>query len=369
MKRTIISIFMLLPFVVAAQKNYTISGKLTGLKESSKVFLSSINGGRWVNTDSAEVKGGKFFFKGSVDAPKQIILTLKRLKSEEKRYNTDQLAFFVENAKISVIGNDSIKNAKVSGSISEKENSELMTSITPLTDAIISLNNKFYKKPKDEAWKKATDSVNWMVDEIKRRNWKFVASHLNSFMGLYIFNQDILSGSFESAKVDPLFEKFSSELKTSALGDQVAKKMEIGRRRQAGVKVADFTQNDLNGKPFTLSSLRGKYVLVDFWASWCAPCRAENPNVVKAYNSLKNKDFEIVSVSLDANKESWKQAIEKDGMPWIHVSDLKYYKNEVALMFGINSVPQNLLINPQGIIVARNLRGEDLTEKISALMK
>ncbi|RZJ63815.1 MAG: TlpA family protein disulfide reductase, partial [Flavobacterium sp.] len=147
-------------------------------------------------------------------------------------------------------------------------------------------------------------------------------------------------------------------------------KLEIGKRRQTGIAATDFTQNDLNGKPFKLSSLRGKYVLVDFWASWCVPCRAENPNLVKAYQKLKDKNFEIVGVSLDqGSKDAWANAIKQDGLPWIQVSDLNGWKNEVALMYGINSVPQNLLINPQGIIIGKNLRGEELTEKLFELIK
>jgi len=363
------------PLTLMAQGGYIITGKLPGLTVPAKAYLVTLQNGAWKEKDSVAIVNGKFQFKGSVSEPQQAIMAVRRNGAPESRTQSDNLGFFLENSNIVFTATDSIIRSKITGSVADRESRELEATIRPITKNIMRLNNKFSKSNKTsvnysaEERKTASDSVaNW-VAEIKNIRLKFVQSHLNTFMGLYTYNTAILGSKFDPAAVEPLFKKLAPQLQSSPLGKLTADRIAIAKRGQAGIKVTDFTQADVNGKPFTLSSLRGKYVLVDFWASWCAPCRAENPNVRKAYQALKDKNFEIVSVSLDAGKSQWVDAINKDGMPWIHVSDLKGWKNDVAVMYGVNSVPQNFLINPEGVVVARDLRGDDLTAKLSAFIK
>jgi peroxiredoxin len=134
-------------------------------------------------------------------------------------------------------------------------------------------------------------------------------------------------------------------------------------------KAPDFSQPGTNGQPVTLSSFRGKYVLLDFWASWCKPCRQDNPNVVKAYNEFKDKNFTVFGVSLDKNKEAWLQAIQQDGLTWAHASDLKYWSNEAAALYGVQSIPANFLIDPQGNIIAQDLHGEEIVNTLRRVVK
>ena len=321
---------MLLPFMAAAQKSYTISGELPAIKNEAKAYLVLFKNDAWTEVDSAVIKAGKFQFKGSVDEPQSALLTVRQ-KGVVGRQRDSQ-GFFIENSAIKVVGTDLISKATITGSVADRENREKEAMIRPVTANIMKLQDEYGAKTADGAYVKpleerkiAADSIQKLVAKNKYINLKFAESHLNTFMGLYTFNMDVLDSKFDPAVVEPLFNKFSDELKASPLGKRTIEKIEIGKRRQTGSKVTDFTQNDLNGKPFTLSSLRGKYVLVDFWASWCVPCRAENPNVVKAYNELKGKNFEIVGVSLDypGGKAAWAAAVEKDGLPWINVSDLK----------------------------------------------
>jgi peroxiredoxin len=377
MRKAIIPILMLLPFAAAAQKNYTITGKINGLNQPAKVYLVTMQSNRFKDTDSATVNNGQFTFTGSVTEPQAAIIRLRRLNKPEVQYRPDQLEFFLENSNISIAAADSIKNGTLSGSIADREHKDLEAITGLMIKTIINLQDEFGKTTKEgtklyplEVRKKAGESVQKIVEELRNVKLMFATSHPESFMGLYTFN-GVLDQKFVPAEMESLFNNFSEVLKSSALGQKALERINIAKRAQTGAKVTDFTQNDINGKPFTLSSLRGKYVLVDFWASWCVPCRAENPNVVKAYNELKGKNFEIVGVSLDypGGHAVWAEAVKKDGLPWIHVSDLKGWKNEVALLYGINSVPQNLLIDPQGLIIGKNLRGEALTDKLRQLIK
>jgi peroxiredoxin len=148
-----------------------------------------------------------------------------------------------------------------------------------------------------------------------------------------------------------------------------AQQKEEEEKSWVGKQAPDLTLPDANGKPVSISSFRGKYLLVDFWASWCGPCRAENPNVVTAYNEFKGKNFTILGVSLDKEKDAWQQAIQADHLDWTHVSDLRFWQSEAVTTFGFNGIPFNVLIDPQGKVIAQALRGDDLENELKSVLK
>ena len=159
----------------------------------------------------------------------------------------------------------------------------------------------------------------------------------------------------------------SKEVKETNLAKYVNEQLEVAKINPIGSHIADFSETDTAGNKVKISSFRGKYVLIYFWASWCRPCRMENPNVVAAYNKYHQKNFTVLGVSLDQAKASWLNAIRMDGLAWTQVSDLHGWSSALASKFKITSIPQNLLIDPNGIIIAKNLRGDALNQKLEEL--
>lgn len=204
-------------------------------------------------------------------------------------------------------------------------------------------------------------------DELERLK-KFVKDHPDSYTAVYLM--DGLGRSMELPELETLYASLSSKYKDTRSGKSIANGIEARKITAVGKTAPDFTQPDTLGKAVTLSSFRGQYVLVDFWASWCGPCRAENPNLVKTFNKYKDKGFTVLGVSLDqpGKKEAWLGAVHKDNLTWTQVSDLKFWDNEAAVLYGVKAIPTNVLLDPQGKIIAKDLRGEELAKKLSELL-
>jgi peroxiredoxin len=195
----------------------------------------------------------------------------------------------------------------------------------------------------------------------------FSKKHNNSVIAPYL-GMMYLAEEGKQGQLKNLYDTLTVAVKASFFGKKVGDIVRASEGSSVGAKAVDFTLPDVNGKPVSLSSYKGKYVLIDFWASWCGPCRQENPNVVKAYNSFKSKGFDVLGVSLDRDKDDWTKAIEKDNLTWTHESDLKYWDNEVAKLYGVQAIPANFLLDKDGNIIGKNLRGEALEAKLKEVM-
>lgn len=170
-------------------------------------------------------------------------------------------------------------------------------------------------------------------------------------------------------EMSALFKNLDKKVQKSTEGKAFKFYLKRLENASVGKKAPGITQLDLQGNPYSLQDLKGKYVLVDFWASWCPPCRKENPNLVATYAEFKDKNFEILGVSLDKDMNSWKKAIADDNLTWKHISDLQHWNNGAAATYGIKAIPQNVLVDPNGIIIAKNLHGDDLKNKLREILK
>lgn len=200
--------------------------------------------------------------------------------------------------------------------------------------------------------------------------YKFIGENPDSYVSLDAL-KEAAGAVIDVVKNDPVFNSLSERLKTSPEAKDFKSLIDARKEVVIGNQAPNFIQNDINDKPVSLSDFKGKYVLIDFWASWCGPCRAENPNLVKAYQKYKNRNFTILSVSIDrpGHKKDWLNAIQSDHLEWTQVSDLKFFNNSVAKTYGITGIPQNFLIDKNGVIVASNLRGEQLEKTLMLLIR
>lgn len=329
--------------VAAPADGFVINGEIKGFPDGTAVALINPNTG--APEVSTTIKKEKFSMSGKVAAPDFKIL----LFNQQEPYIT----IFLDNSNVQIKGTSAaLMNAAITGSKSHLDFLAFNTMMQPYQSLF--------------AENAVNDSAS--VTGVLKLTADFATQHSASFISpLSVFRFNQLADDIN--KTESLFKQLTPEVQVSPMGNAVAQIIAEAKNNGIGTVMADFTQPDTAGIPVSLSSLRGKYVLVDFWASWCGPCRRENPNVVEAFNRYKDKNFTVLGVSLDRGKPEWLEAIKADGLAWTHVSDLKFWSNAVAQQFNIGSIPQNFLIDPQGKIVGKNLRGSALEMKLAKLLK
>ncbi|OQP64040.1 hypothetical protein A3860_21730 [Niastella vici] len=373
MKKMIV--FFLIPFLAFTPhtKPVIIKGRVQSPDPVKKIYLSFRTKEGAVN-DSAVLLNGRFQFKEQVAEPTLATFVIAFEKDNGKSKDSfDYMKLFLEPGQINISIRDSLKSARVTGSKAHTAFEQLTRSEKPFTDAQTRLRPKYFQYQKENN-KAGMEQIEQQYDSIETKKkeevWRsFVVNNPGSPIAFYVL-KEYAGVDINVPEIGPLFDKLPASVKNSPSGVEFKQQLEVAKNTSVGAYALDFTQNDTLDNPVSLSSFRGKYVLLDFWASWCGPCRAENPNVAKAFNQYKDKNFTVLSVSLDApgKKQAWLDAIHKDGLTWTHVSDLKRWNNAVAKLYGIMGIPQNFLIDPQGKIIAKNLKGEKLNKKLEEVL-
>ena len=308
------------------KKGYVIEGQVTDVKEGM-MYLKKYVDKTFVEVDSAAIVDGKFKFEG---VAKEALAHGLTTRKESNR----PMVFFLDNDAMQVSMNESGKELNITGSEA----------------------NEIYMRNA-----KITRAKGYSLDSL-------LAAHPSSPVAAYFVVKDF-AYKLDLEGMKAARAKFDASLNGSSYILQIESMIDRMEKVQVGSVAPDFTLPDVDGNPVSLSSFRGKYVLVDFWAAWCPDCRKENPNIVAAWDKYKDKNFAVLGVSLDRNRDQWLAAIEKDGLTWTQVSDLKYWSSDAAVLYCIRWIPMSFLIDPEGKIVSVGLEGEELHNKLEELLK
>ncbi|MCF8364259.1 MAG: AhpC/TSA family protein [Bacteroidales bacterium] len=353
----ILAIAAILAACNGSSGKYEINGKVEGASPGWVVLSKAVDNAL-VAIDSLETSDGTVYFTGTIELPEVYFLEFK----------SDQMfhRLFVEPGQIVISGN--VKSPVFAGSESQKQYDSFNEAIKKLDDQ----RNLLY-----EDFRQAMETGDTVrVEEIKNEAGRiddmqdvftkdFVKSNSNNVVGAYVIVNNIYQFELEDLEGlrAAMNEKITASKYVSMIDEKIARLQSVSIGKQAPV----FSQNDTAGQAVLLDEFKGKYLLIDFWASWCSPCRQENPNVVAAYQKYHDKGFDILGVSLDKDRDRWLDAIAVDGLTWTHVSDLKGWQNEASNKYGVSSIPANFLLDPDGIIIAKNLREQALHEKLNEI--
>lgn len=351
---------------------YKISGEISGLTDGTRVFLERQDPakGTTIAVDTAKIEKGKFTFEGKAEEP----------EIHSIRFDNTQGGFIVvvEKGNIDVKGTkDSLAMAKVSGTFNNDELTKYNTEMVKIQKRMMAFQQQnmaimqaAQQKNDTAVMSKLSKEYSKFQDEFTSSNYKYIESNPKSFLSVLLIEGMFNEPTPKIDKIRKFYDGLDSDVKATKHGKNVQTKLDGLKSVAVGQIAPDFSAPNTEGKMVSLKESMGKVTIIDFWASWCGPCRAENPNVVALYNEFHAKGLNIIGVSLDRTGEAakWKEAIAKDKLIWPQISNLKFWEDPIAVQYSIKSIPATFLLDASGKIIAKDLHGAELKAKVAELL-
>jgi thiol-disulfide isomerase/thioredoxin len=371
---SIVLLFSCKPSTSNSDVEYEVIVKADGVYDGLRAYLLKTENGRnKTATDTAIVFNGAFRFKGNIKGAEMRTLTIDGVRG--------QTSFFIEPGLINVkIYKDRIHTSKVEGTYNNSVFNDYKNKYQEKIEAVEAIKTEFLNSKQDvEVLKKLQTTGDSLRSQLKNFGYEFIETNNNSDFSLYILDGLTSQKGFDLELADSAFKTIETSIKTKnesnqLISNRIKQKIESSPNKgkiKIGMQAPDFSAPNPEGKQVTLSDIKGKVTIVDFWASWCKPCRIENPNLVKLYDKYHSKGLEIISVSLERGNQKgfWIEAIKKDQLRWYNVSNLKFWQDPIAQAYSVNSIPATFILDENGVLIAERLRGAELEAKIKNLLE
>ena len=368
MKKIALLLTALFTFIACdTNSGYKITGETKGIENGTKVFLQVQGDNELVSKDTVTVENNLFVFEGTTDLPELGFLTIE---------GNNGIPFVLENGAISISFNkDSLQNTKIGGT---PENN-LFQEFTTKNRAVYTKINDFQQANQEKFMtaQAAQDTVTMnelmkgmenIQNELKGIPVEIIKNNPKKYLSILLTENSLMQQFITIEEAKGYFSNFDKKFEKTKPYQSLEKMIKASSSVEIGQKAPDFSAPSPEGTTISLKESLGKVTIIDFWASWCGPCRMENPNVVAMYNELHEKGLNIIGVSLDKDAAKWKEAIEKDGLVWNHISNLKFWQEPIAETYNVKSIPATFILDSNGVIVAKDLRDEELKAKVEELL-
>lgn len=369
MKKLLLVLSVAAVFTSCKKDNgYTITGEAKGIDNDKMVIISTQSDLGPISKDTVKIKDGKFVFKGNSEKPEFCFLRIEDVG--------DIVPFILENGDIKVdFVKDSIRNSRVTGTVTNDQFQQYNDQAKPIYKKLQAFQIANNRKMAEAQQSNDTVTVNSLrkqymayQDTLNKQSEDFIQKHPDSFLSVMLLENFMTYQSLPVDKIESYYKSLTPEAKDNKHGNAIKEFLAKQSAVQVGKIAPDFSAPNPEGKTVSLKESLGKVTIIDFWASWCGPCRAENPNVVALYNELHAKGLNIIGVSLDQDAAKWKEAIAKDKLTWTHISNLKFWQDPIAEKYNVKSIPQTFILDASGKIVAKDLRGDELKAKVLELL-